>query len=189
MSRGVLQFGHGCGAVEIRREARRLRKPLNRASIRPRLRSRGDLKLARMYSRTEAGLQFGHGCGAVEMGTSNPAGVTDELASIRPRLRSRGDVWSAASWSASAVCFNSATAAEPWRCGKGRCHRCQGRGASIRPRLRSRGDYLVSREMGLFGKVLQFGHGCGAVEMPDMAGLNCLTEHCFNSATAAEPWR
>ena len=36
---------------------------------------------------------------------------------------------------------------------------------------------------------LQFGHGCGAVEMPSGGCHRAAAEQCFNSATAAEPWR
>ena len=36
---------------------------------------------------------------------------------------------------------------------------------------------------------LQFGHGCGAVEMPDSLAVRQADTRSFNSATAAEPWR
>ena len=87
-------------------------------------------------------LQFGHGCGAVEIPL---------FAGLSPRR---------------CHCFNSATAAEPWRCRL--CHpctRCRRIGASIRPRLRSRGDAAVDLLAGGPGEELQFGHGCGAVEI------------------------
>ena len=61
--------------------------------------------------------------------------------------------------------------------------------ASIRPRLRSRGD-AVSREYGPpVGLTLQFGHGCGAVEIVQATYHNPQPHPRFNSATAAEPWR
>ena len=62
----MLQFGHGCGAVEITRD-----QPHG--------------------PRCPVSLQFGHGCGAVEMRNQGVMSFLSRLASIRPRLRSRGD--------------------------------------------------------------------------------------------------
>ena len=260
---GGLQFGHGCGAVEMPggggcgrtggggfnsataaepwRCAAKIPSRLRAcsASIRPRLRSRGDrMAVARSHSRT---------CWRFNSATAaepwrSPVGESGvermERASIRPRLRSRGDSKVTTSRSAGLLGFNSATAAEPWRCAKSpplgwnwRCfnsataaepwrfrgvgHRHPAQpGASIRPRLRSRGDAafiwlgstirseasirprLRSRGDDSFIQctahqraTLQFGHGCGAVEMGYRGSAAPGRGPCFNSATAAEPWR
>ena len=184
------------------------------ASIRPRLRSRGDEHFCQGDSRAIIRLQFGHGCGAVEMGTGTfavqaaqsgfnsataaepwrfarvcfeadqrlGASIRPRLwsrgdqftgkwsvvmlsASIRPRLRSRGDIptWWRPAWIESPG-FNSATAAEPWRSQVGGIASGGNEIASIRPRLRSRGDFST----------------------PSSSAASRIG---FNSATAAEPWR
>ena len=184
----TLQFGHGCGAVEICYSDSPLKRLtdcfnsataaepwrsqrvastsglMQAASIRPRLRSRGDLieviphvvsaetlqfghgcgavemKPAAAMAISVRALQFGHGCGAVEISPGPPSEVFVSAASIRPRLRSRGDLTLLTPGEILiALRFNSATAAEPWRC---------------------------------------------VPDQPDQARLES-----FNSATAAEPWR
>ena len=112
-------------------------------------------------------LQFGHGCGAVEI-TNRPGRIFKRsgVASIRPRLRSRGDyVVSRFCTSEMKYSFNSATAAEPWRLPTGED---QANWESVK---------------------LQFGHGCGAVEIPKGIVVAAGAGYSFNSATAAEPWR
>ena len=61
-----LQFGHGCGAVEIGDKIM-VRPKGAAASIRPRLRSRGDRAIVGGDDDAAGVLQFGHGCGAVEI--------------------------------------------------------------------------------------------------------------------------
>ena len=158
-----LQFGHGCGAVEMPRSAPSpspSRRSFNSATAAEPWR----LPEGSHYTNISMKLQFGHGCGAVEIGSASgdlgasyPASIRPRLrsrgdlqlgeecspgaaASIRPRLRSRGDDLLVRCGRRCPGCFNSATAAEPWRC---------------------RDHLKYPQHQGR----LQFGHGCGAVEM------------------------
>ena len=91
-------------------------------------------------------------------------------ASIRPRLRSRGDRNLPPRSENAPECFNSATAAEPWRCrfdavSIRSLDRLQfGHGCGAVEILENGGG-----EPGNVGQ-LQFGHGCGAVEMASWNG-------------------
>ena len=158
-------------------------------SIRPRLRSRGDSSWVNTMPHNTSCLQFGHGCGAVEIASAAYWIASQAGPSIRPRLRSRGDS------------RHLPRIAEPVRGPSIRPRlRSRGdsppgppslpaRGASIRPRLRSRGDWVGEAPGVTGGRGLQFGHGCGAVEILATRRAPSGREGCFNSATAAEPWR
>ena len=184
------------------------------ASIRPRLRSRGDAIMPRsrrchtgsFNSATAAEpwrsglcfqsrcllhrLQFGHGCGAVEIqGTQSFIGIERD-ASIRPRLRSRGDIATQARLTNACWSFNSATAAEPWRCFASAA--AINFGCSLLQFGHGCGAVEIRRDLLLqldSHHLLQFGHGCGAVEIRRIKADRIGTSDGFNSATAAEPWR
>ena len=160
----ALQFGHGCGAVEIH----------------PR----------RQTMCAWNALQFGHGCGAVEMATSKPAKRPK-----RPALQFGHGCGAVEMGNGS---DSSATRERMLQFGHGcgaveiRVPRPQnpaGYRASIRPRLRSRGDSVRTARRHLAAGLLQFGHGCGAVEISWTARNRRRARKGFNSATAAEPWR
>ena len=161
-----LQFGHGCGAVEMHQTARPGRRGVP-ASIRPRLRSRGDTYFvpavtfsvrSGFNSATAAEPWRYTGRGLVRLAVC--------LASIRPRLRSRGDSHRMARHYGG----RNYASIRPRLRSRGDCDkwagpRSGGMEASIRPRLRSRGDCIkrFAHRLGLL--TLQFGHGCGAVEI------------------------
>ncbi len=183
-----LQWGHGFSAVEMYRRAIDVRLP-SRASMGPRLFSRGNLWDSINAKHPWDTLQWGHGFSAVEIPAFLPIVYAATLASMGPRLFSRGNHRLSLSSTLPGV------------------------SASMGPRLFSRGnDVPFSRAAGA-AVLLQWGHGFSAVEISQTirTGLKVAVASMgprlfsrgniqdeekvdnvppgFNGATAFQPWK
>ena len=159
-----LQFGHGCGAVEICRSGSGCRLAtarFNSATAAEPWRFTHDAKPC------ARGMRF-NSATAAEPWRWPPASPPNDPSDRRFNSATAAEPWRWVTVPTVPLpvngCFNSATAAEPWRYG-----------------FRAR---KILRDIGL-----QFGHGCGAVEIRCGRRGDIWQPGCFNSATAAEPWR
>ena len=162
---------------------------MNRASIRPRLFSRGNRTVARRSHIRVPELQFGHGSSAVETPIAPNRGIIISLlqfghgssaveTTCLPRVHAPPSTSLQFGHGSSAVETQPRLASlEPASL------------ASIRPRLFSRGNCgRWGRGRAACGR-LQFGHGSSAVETRRVSHPNHGHAGCFNSATALQPWK